>query len=777
MATAFGDKSNDHEFVIGSTKTALKLVRDEKNGRPLYAVSEKIPIYRDPLLFTQSDWTGGHRQRDFLDRSRYFEGSGIDTFQDGRIILGPEIQQVGTSSSHLTEPPVKFLWFNAIGKWMVATTTKIYEYDGTNFVLRKTFTGETITDISEVNGILYVSLGTANRDTYYTTGMDSGAATYGSTFWNAQTFTPTTSHTVVHLRVPLCTLGTPPATYMFAIRATTDGKPSGSNLCSGTLTSSTVTTAHPSYTWVEISLGAGTALTASTVYAIVMYTASGDSNNNLVWGYDQTTPLYTGGSRVYSENAGVDWTIDTARDFGFEEWGSGAAKYYYTSDGTNYFQTNLSDGYAEKIRGFPNPDGTATVLRKYKKPNEVSNTTDGRTTQDGGVAWSNPAYVGDTSTDITNMFLSNDKILIAKENNLFYYDTNGGIHPLMNDIEKMFSANNFKYEAEWQGSTYFSLIQSIKELASDTLDSMSPTQEALDIGLPGTCVGIVGDKEFLYVAIELPSSGGVIIYKGRESWIPDKGLRWEWCPWVNLGDVNCDTIAICHHSDTDRRLWFGYGNYAGYVTILDNPTATSSGAKFAATGWIRMSYEYGTDPYWDMIFHTVITETLTCAAGQTVTPKYRKDTDSGNGTALTAAITTNGVVNTKLTAVINCKKIQFELHLATNDDSKTPQVLFFQACGVEKPETLKTYEATYEVGSTPSVTSKTIRDFLRGGRTTTSFVKFADLRWGESTDSTTYHWVSFEPGYPQEVPLANERRRKPELGIKVRMKEIPFTVS
>jgi len=621
--------SSDHELTIDGITRGLELARDE-NGRALFQVSTEIPEYQNPLLFTQSNWTGGHRQRDFIVPSKYYEGKNIDTFQDGRLIKGPLINTVGLAAADLGATPKHFLWFNNISKWMCATAKKVFSYDGTNFVVEEDFTAiADITGLCEFNDIMYVCLGTGT-------------------------------------------------------------------------------------------------------------------------------------------------------------------KYYYTANGTDYTITDLTDGYATKMLSAPNAAGTATVLWKFKTPNELSNTTDGRTVAAGGVQWSSPAYIGDISNDIISSFLMGDRLMVGKEDNLYYYDSSGGTHPLMNDLNKARSANNFKYVSEWQSSIYFSLAQGVKEVSANTLESISPTREATDIAKIGTCVGLVGDRDYLYCGMELASSEwpytfpitfsdgstqtDVTLYKGKEDWIGGN-LIWAWCPWVWVGNNDCDTMAICHHTDTDRRLWFGYGNYAGYVIITDNPTEEGSNATFTtAESWLRMSYTYGTNPYWDKLFQSVVTEVKGCDSGKTVTPKYRKDTDT-SPTALTAAITSNGIAKTNLTSAISCNKIQFELHLATDSSSYTPEVLFFQARGIEKPETVRIYEATYKAISKPSIITTTMRDFLRTGKTSTSLIKFADLRYGESTAGTTYHWVVFEPGYPREVELIHEKGRKPELGIQVRMREISYTIS
>ena len=55
-------------------------------------------------------------------------------------------------------------------------------------------------------------------------------------------------------------------------------------------------------------------------------------------------------------------------------------------------------------------------------------------------------------------------------------------------------------------------------------------------------------------------------------------------------------------------------------------------------------------------------------------------------------------------------------------------------------------------------------------------IKFADLRYGDDTAGTNYVWVVMMPGYPQEVEILHERNRQPELGIKVRLQEVSYTI-
>jgi len=211
------------------------------------------------------------------------------------------------------------------------------------------------------------------------------------------------------------------------------------------------------------------------------------------------------------------------------------------------------------------------------------------------------------------------------------------------------------------------------------------------------------------------------------------------------------------------------------VILTDNPTADSA-ARFCASGWLRMSYVYGTDSYWDKLWQSAVLNVKGGALGETVQVKYRKDTDT-SATECIAAASTNGIFETNFTTALNCKRIQYEVHLASDTSTATPEVSYFQAKGVEKPTTVRIHEAVYAIGDKPSRRAESIRTFLRGGRTSISLIKFADLRYGDDTAGTNYVWVVMMPGYPQEVEILHERNRQPELGIKVRLQEVSYTIS
>lgn len=452
--------------------------------------------------------------------------------------------------------------------------------------------------------------------------------------------------------------------------------------------------------------------------------------------------------------------------------------YVYSADGITWTATDLSDGYTERFLVTPNPDGTAENLWKFKTPNELSRTTDGRTVAAGGVQWESPTFVGDTSHNIINIFLQNNKLMVGKEDNLFHVDSNGGTHPFRDDLKINQSTNNYKYVAEWQTSVYHSEARGMSEItAYNSYDVMGPLFDIDDIGKVGDVIGMSGDKDYLYVAYDEGTNN--IIYKCREI-LNDQGkLQWQYCPWVFLGTNACSTIAVAQHSTTDLRLWFGYGLATAYAILTDNPTADTR-ARFAASGFLRMCYDYGTDANWDKLWQSAVIDCKGLASGETVQLKYRKDTDTGAGTECVATGTigtTNGVTEHNFKDELASNKIQFEIHLASDTNTATPEVRYFQAKGVEKPTTVRIHEATYAIDDSPSQNAEVLRDLLRTGRTVTTLIRFANLNFEEYTGGTAgtdFVYCVMEPGFPQEVEIVHLDGREPEQAIQVNLREVSF---
>jgi len=146
-------------------------------------------------------------------------------------------------------------------------------------------------------------------------------------YWLCQTFTPASSHKITSVKLKLCRVGSP-GTGTVSIKATdVDGKPTGGDLCSGTIDGNSLPESPEK---LGFSLGAGTNLQAGTKYAIVFRFPSGNSSN-----YGRTRRMYpgaySGGAAVTSNDSGSTWEVVTDWDFVFEDWGEPLLQTLYPS--------------------------------------------------------------------------------------------------------------------------------------------------------------------------------------------------------------------------------------------------------------------------------------------------------------------------------------------------------------------------------------------------------------------------------------------------------------
>lgn len=154
---------------------------------------------------------------------------------------------------------------------------------------------------------------------FYNTGDDNNVLVRNGQ-WFAQTFTPSTSHTITSVKLLLERTGTP-GTVTIGIRATDgSGKPTGSDLATGITDADTLPGLGGGGEWREITLGDGASLSAGTKYAIVVRDPDSVINNRLYWRGDATSPTYTDGSMLFSLDSGSTWTANLTFDLMFEEW-------------------------------------------------------------------------------------------------------------------------------------------------------------------------------------------------------------------------------------------------------------------------------------------------------------------------------------------------------------------------------------------------------------------------------------------------------------------------
>jgi hypothetical protein len=164
---------------------------------------------------------------------------------------------------------------------------------------------------------------------HYNTGNDSNVSVYANAP-KGQTFTVTTTHNIISVKLFLYRVGSWTGYYSSSgtvnlfLYATSSGLPTGSVLRSSSILASTVTTSS-SGAWYEFAISS-LQLTSGTKYAILLSTndsTGGSSSQCVMWKCDVTSPSYTGGNYIYSNDGGVNWSANTSYDFMFEEYALG----------------------------------------------------------------------------------------------------------------------------------------------------------------------------------------------------------------------------------------------------------------------------------------------------------------------------------------------------------------------------------------------------------------------------------------------------------------------
>jgi hypothetical protein len=159
----------------------------------------------------------------------------------------------------------------------------------------------------------------------YTSGEDYSFPVYGPT-WFAQSFTPSTAHTITSVKLKISRTGSP-GTFTIDIKATSDGIPTGNSLSTGSTNGNSLSTTDA---WVEITVDPAP-LSADTKYIIVMNASSGTPTNKVNVRADISSSTYTGGDAVYTPSSGASWYIQGGDDILFYEYGIGATHNVVTS--------------------------------------------------------------------------------------------------------------------------------------------------------------------------------------------------------------------------------------------------------------------------------------------------------------------------------------------------------------------------------------------------------------------------------------------------------------
>lgn len=140
-------------------------------------------------------------------------------------------------------------------------------------------------------------------------------------FWIAQTFTTTSAYNIKKVSLYLYEDVTAADVLHVAIKATSEGKPTGEDLVSVDIDQSDI---GSSYAWVDCVFATSYSLSDATKYAIVLSSPGssmdGGGHNIYIWGHDYNSNPYDGGERNRSTNSGSSWTTYSNDDLLFKTY-------------------------------------------------------------------------------------------------------------------------------------------------------------------------------------------------------------------------------------------------------------------------------------------------------------------------------------------------------------------------------------------------------------------------------------------------------------------------
>lgn len=141
--------------------------------------------------------------------------------------------------------------------------------------------------------------------------------------YGAQTFTPQTAHTITSVKLYIRRYGTfPQWDFLLAIYlADAEHEPTGSPLCSSTKPASEIPTTPA---WLELTLSPDDVWLQQDQEYVIQMSAPDAIPTNRPFATYMTTNPYPRGIRLYSDDAGENWTPRTDHDYSFEDWGEAA---------------------------------------------------------------------------------------------------------------------------------------------------------------------------------------------------------------------------------------------------------------------------------------------------------------------------------------------------------------------------------------------------------------------------------------------------------------------
>lgn len=447
-----------------------------------------------------------------------------------------------------------------------------------------------------------------------------------------------------------------------------------------------------------------------------------------------------------------------------------ATAYRYTTDITatpvTWTVSNLGAGGDAQYANFwasgsAGTGGSGGTLWKAVKPNKVYASANPK----NGGAWTSAYTVGGSETNITGMAVIEDRLIVAKEDGIYWVQPAGTVQLLI-DLKGAVDATSGKQMVAWGGYIFLNWVQGLFQLSGRNLLNVGEvTGSFRDIGphvanqeagdVRGRVVALLGAPTRLY-AVLANESGNYSI--SRYNGDPRPGYGWN-PGFLWLGASACNALGWEQPTTGNPRLYFGYGAGIRYVLLPlygDNPLLDSA-CRFASTGTVEMA-EYEGAPFRAMskaMLYDALDLDRTSASARYVDIAYKLDDDGVIGWSTLGRFETDGLSKKYFSTTETGRRIKLQLTLGTTASTNTPRVRLLEHHFEFRPTRRRVWNFQVKAAQTRTNTTKTakaIRDDLVAAGDSVQPVSFED-RFGTLWDCFVTQVLEQEwaklPGAPE----------------------------
>lgn len=424
-----------------------------------------------------------------------------------------------------------------------------------------------------------------------------------------------------------------------------------------------------------------------------------------------------------------------------------AAAYRYTTDITasppTWVTSTLSGDDQKADFWAAGPAGTGSnggTLWKAVKPNKVYATDDPKETTGH---WTSAYLVGGSETSVTAFGVYDNRLLVGKEEGLYWVKPDGTVEMLI-DMRGAIDSQNCKGMVSWGGYLFVPWVQGLFVFKGGNLLNLGEvTASFRDVGphvgsqvagdVRGRVVALCPSPTRLYAVTESESGAySVNRYNGN----PTPGLGWN-LGFLWLDSNACQALGWEQPASGNPRLYFGYGSSIRYVVLPkygDNPLLDSA-VSYCASGAAEMpEYESPLRAMAKAMLYEAIDVERTATGTRYVDIAH--DIDGSGSWSSLRRVDADGLTRAYFSTTDTGRRIKLQLALATADSTNTPRVRLLEHHFELRPQRRQRWTFQVIAGSTkdvPLVTAGNVRAGLIAARDSTQPVNFED-RYGNLYD-------------------------------------------